>query len=313
MFRVEKISSFDLPELRPYATMKRPLAHETQGIFVAEGVKVVRRLLESHFAVASVVLPEKWLVDFRPLLQARPEQITVYLAEKKFLESLVGFSMFQGVLAVGKIPPPVSLDDILRKSPAPRLLVAVDALTNAENLGALVRNCVAFGVQALIVGETSSSPYLRRAVRNSMGTVFLLPVIELAKLGLRHRFKTKPHATKLTLAECLKQLRVRGIRCIAAHPHIESWSSSFSLSPITPASAQDRLRPGLQRKTILQANFTSDCCIVFGSEGNGISASVLEACDEAVAIPMPPTVDSLNVGAAAAVFLYEVNRQRKKF
>jgi tRNA C32,U32 (ribose-2'-O)-methylase TrmJ len=39
---------------------------------------------------------------------------------------------------------------------------------------------------------------------------------------------------------------------------------------------------------------------------------VLEACDEAVAIPMPPTVDSLNVGAAAAVFLYEVNRQRKK-
>ena len=89
--------------------------------------------------------------------------------------------MFQGVLAVGKIPPPASLDDILSKSPKPRLLVAVDALTSAENLGALVRNCVAFGVQALIVGETSSSPFLRRAVRNSMGTIFQLPVIELAK------------------------------------------------------------------------------------------------------------------------------------
>ena len=288
MFRVENISSFDLPELRPYATMKRPLAHETQGIFVAEGVKVVRRLLESHFTVASVVLPEKWLDDFRPLLQTRPEQITVYLAEKKFLETLVGFSMFQGVLAVGKIPLPVSLDKILRNSPAPRLFVAVDALTNAENLGALVRNCVAFGVQALIVGETSSSPFLRRAVRNSMGTIFQLPVIELAKLGLRHRFKTKPHATRLTLAECLKELRARGIRCIAAHPHTD-------------------------KKVLSQADFTGDCCIVFGSEGDGISASVLEACDEAVAIPMPPTVDSLNVGAAAAVFLYEVNRQRKKF
>jgi tRNA G18 (ribose-2'-O)-methylase SpoU len=33
-------------------------------------------------------------------------------------------------------------------------------------------------------------------------------------------------------------------------------------------------------------------------------------CDEHVAIPMPATVDSLNVGSAAAVFLYEVNRQR---
>jgi len=287
MFRVEKASSFESPELQPYATMRRALEHDKQGIFVAEGTKVVRRLLESHFAVASVVLPEKWLDDFRPLLEARPEPITVYLAEKKFLESLVGFSMFQGVLAVGKIPPPVSLDDIVHDSPGPRLFVAVDALTNAENLGALVRNCVAFGVQALIVGETSSSPFLRRAVRNSMGTIFQLPVIELAKLGLRHRFKTKPHTTDLTLPECLKELRARGVRCIAAHPHTD-------------------------KKVLSQADFTRDCCIVFGSEGDGISKPVLEACDEAVAIPMPPAVDSLNVGAAAAVFLYEVARQRGK-
>jgi len=37
---------------------------------------------------------------------------------------------------------------------------------------------------------------------------------------------------------------------------------------------------------------------------------VLAACDKAVAIPMANEVDSLNVSAAAAVFLYEVNRQR---
>ncbi|HLP78105.1 MAG TPA: TrmH family RNA methyltransferase [Candidatus Paceibacterota bacterium] len=52
--------------------------------------------------------------------------------------------------------------------------------------------------------------------------------------------------------------------------------------------------------------------MVFGSEGHGISPEVLSACDEAVAIPMPPEVDSLNVNAAAAVFLYEVNRQRSR-
>jgi tRNA G18 (ribose-2'-O)-methylase SpoU len=284
---IQKIDSFDAPELQPYATMRRPLEHERQGIFVAEGVKVVKRLLESRFTVLSVVLPEKWLDDFRPLLEARSETVTVYLAEKKLLETLTGFSMFQGVLAVGKIPPPVSLDDILSKSQKPLLLVAIDALANAENLGALVRNCVAFGVQALLVGETSSSPFLRRAVRNSMGTILQLPVIELAKLGQRHQFTTKPHITKLTLVECLKGLRAHGIRCIAAHPHASG-------------------------KTLAQADFRGDCCLVFGSEGDGISAPVLEACDEAVAIPMPPTMDSLNVGAAAAVFLYEVNRQRKK-
>ena len=283
MFRVEKISSFDLPELQPYATMKRPLEHERQGIFVAEGVKVVRRLLESHFAVASIVLPEKWLNEFRLLIEARPEPITVYLAEKKFLEGLVGFSMFQGVLAVGKIPPPVSLGDILQNSPQPRLFVAVDALTNAENLGALVRNCVAFGVQALLVGETSSSPFLRRAVRNSMGTIFQLPILEF---NLR-RDELCESQKSGTLAQALHDLHARGVRCIAAHPHTD-------------------------RKFLSQADFSGDCCLVFGSEGYGISATVLEACDEAVAIPMPPTVDSLNVGAAAAVFLYEAARQREK-
>jgi tRNA G18 (ribose-2'-O)-methylase SpoU len=294
MFRVEKITSFDSPELQPYATMRRPLEQERQGIFVAEGTKVVRRLLESKFTVVSVVLPEKWLDNFRPLLEARPEPIAIYLAEKKFLETLVGFSMFQGVLAVGKIPAPVSLQEILQNSPKPHLLAAVDALTNAENLGALARNCVAFGVRALIVGETSSSPFLRRAVRNSMGTIFQLPVVELRqKRGPHESTKElrsrgiQPAEKNPTLAETLRELRSSGVRCIAAHPHTD-------------------------KKLVFQADFSGDCCLVFGSEGEGISASVLAACDEAVAIPMPPVVDSLNVGAAAAVFLYEVARQRNK-
>src|SRR5207248_2349206 len=115
--------------------------------------------------------------NFRPLLEARPELITVYLGEKKLLESMVGFEMFQGVLAVGKIPPAISLAEILNAQSKPLLLAAVDEVANAENLGSLVRNCVAFGVHALIVGETSSSPFLRRAVRNSMGTIFQLPVV----------------------------------------------------------------------------------------------------------------------------------------
>jgi tRNA G18 (ribose-2'-O)-methylase SpoU len=276
MLRVQKISSFDAPELQPYATMRRPVEHEVQGIFVAEGEKVVRRLLESHFTVISAVFSEQWLGDFRPLIEARSEKISVYLAEKKWLETLTGFSMFQGVLAVGKIPAPVSLEDVLQKSPKPRLFAAVDGLTNSENLGALVRNCAAFNVHALLVGETSSSPFLRRAVRNSMGAIFQLPAVEIGK----------GNAWGRTLPQTLRTLRESGVHCIAAHPR--------------------------GKKYLPQADFTRDCCLVFGSEGEGISKAVLESCDEAVSIPMPEKIDSLNVGAAAAVFLYEVNRQRKK-
>jgi tRNA G18 (ribose-2'-O)-methylase SpoU len=270
MFRIHQIAALDLPELQPYRTMRRSLEQHEQGIFVAEGEKVVRRLLESDFTVLSVLLPDKWLAAFQPLIEARPEkEIPVYIVtEKGVLEQLVGFSMFQGVLAVGKIPARLSLPQVLERCLKPCLLTAVEGLTNAENLGALVRNCAAFHVQALIVGETSGSPYLRRAVRNSMGTIFQLPVVETSNL-----------------VETLRQARAQGIRCIAAHPHA-------------------------QGRTLRQATFTGDCCIVFGSEGYGITPTLLEVCDEAVSIPMPPKVDSLNVGSAAAVFLYEANRQR---
>jgi len=270
MFHVQKIESLDLPELAPYRTMRQSQDHWQHGIFVAEGEKVVRRLLESNFIVVSVLLPEKWLREHEALLRARPEDVRVFIADKKLLETLVGFSMFQGVLAVGKIPKRVSLAEILKRSPSPRLFAAVDGLNNAENLGALVRNCAAFGVHALIVGETSSSPFLRRSVRNSMGTIFQLPVVETP-----------------SLIQTLRELRDHDIRCIAAHPHVEG-------------------------KILSRARFTGDCCILFGSEGHGISPAALEICDEAVAIPMPPTIDSLNVGAAAAVFLYEAARQRGK-
>jgi len=268
MFQVHPITALDTPELQPYATLRRTLEHARQGIFVAEGEKVVRRLLHSRFTVVSLLVDDRWLAEFRPLLEARPEPIVVHLAKKELLETLVGFELFQGALAVGKIPPAADLDTVLAGAPPPRLLVAVDQIGNAENLGTLVRNCVAFGAQALLVGETSGSPFLRRAVRNSMGAIFDLPVVESAHL-----------------AHSLRDLRTRGIRCLAAHPAATG-------------------------KTLAQADFSGDCCVIFGNEGHGISPQILAACDEAVAIPMPPTVDSLNVAAAAAVFLYEATRQR---
>ncbi len=270
LLRVRKIESLDPPELQPYRTMRRQLAHREAGIFIAEGEKVVRRLLQSRFRVESVLLPPKWLEDLRPLLEARAPELTAYVAEKEVLERLTGFSMYQGLLALGKVPPAVSLQAMLAGGEKPLLLAAADGLSSAENLGVLVRNCAAFGAAGLLVGETCASPYLRRAVRSSMGAVFDLPILESREL-----------------VQCLAELKAKGIRCIAAHPHA-------------------------RMSTLSSGQFGADCCIVFGSEGYGISAAVLQMCDEAAAIPMPPKVDSLNVGSASAVFLYEANRQRGK-
>ena len=89
------------------------------------------------------------------------------------------------------------------------------------------------------------------------------------------------------LSKTLDELKQRGVRCIGAHPHARADMPS-------------------------RADFRGRCCIVFGSEGHGLSPAALEKCDELIAIPMADGIDSLNVASAAAVFFYEANRQRGK-
>jgi tRNA G18 (ribose-2'-O)-methylase SpoU len=269
VLRVRNIESLELPELAPYRTMRQQADHYQQRLFVAEGEKVVRRLLGSDLEILSLLMPAEHLPVLRPLLETRPEVVEVYLGDKPLLETLTGFSMYQGLLACARIPPPAELDVAFALAQRPRFLVAMDALANAENLGAVVRNAAAFGVHAMIVGETCAHPYLRRAVRASMGTIFDMLVTET-----------------VSLPGALRELRRRGVRCVAADPHHEG-----------------RFLP--------LASLATDCCIVLGSEGTGLSAAVRQACDECVAVPMQGGVDSLNVGAAAAVFFYEVWRQRQ--
>jgi tRNA G18 (ribose-2'-O)-methylase SpoU len=266
---IRPVETLEDPYLQPYRTLRRPLEHQREGIFVAEGEKVVRRLLESTTDVVSLLLTPEWFEIYRLTLEGRAVDAHVFVAPKPVVESIVGFHLHQGIMAVARIPKPVPLAGVLEQSRQPRLLVAVDGLTNSENLGVLVRNCAAFGVDALLVGETSSSPYLRRAVRNSMGTVFRLPVVQLTDLvAAIHELRSAHH-----------------VRVLAAHPHAD-------------------------KNIVHVPRFGVDCCLVFGSEGEGVSAEVLAACDESVAIPMKAGVDSLNVASASAVFLYEVQRQR---
>src|SRR3954469_19508060 len=104
MFSVRKIDSLDLPELQPYRTMRRQLEQRASGIFVAEGEKVVMRLLESQLSAVSLLLPEPCVSRLEPLLNSRPEHIELFVADKRVLEGLTGFSMYQGVLGVGKVP-----------------------------------------------------------------------------------------------------------------------------------------------------------------------------------------------------------------
>jgi 23S rRNA (guanosine2251-2'-O)-methyltransferase len=63
-------------------------------------------------------------------------------------------------------------------------------------------------------------------------------------------------------------------------------------------------------QTMWQVDLSGGVAIVFGAEGKGVRPLVRRTCDSAVAIPLAPGVESLNVSVAAAVLLYETRRQR---
>jgi tRNA G18 (ribose-2'-O)-methylase SpoU len=203
---IQPVQSLDAPELSLYLTLKRVEEHERAGVLVAANIKTVKRLLASRYTVVSALVTPAWLEKLEPPLRARPEtELPVYIAAPKLLETITGYQMHQGALAVAKIPPLPDFETLLKNAPRPLLLAAVEGLASAENLGAIVRNCAAFGAHFLIVGETCGSPFQRRAVASSMGTIFEQPVVRADNL-----------------AETLATLRARGVRCLAAHPRADA-------------------------------------------------------------------------------------------
>jgi TrmH family RNA methyltransferase len=65
-------------------------------------------------------------------------------------------------------------------------------------------------------------------------------------------------------------------------------------------------------KTHFELDLIKPTAVLVGQEGAGLPEDILNTVDHRVHIPMAETIDSLNVATSAAVFLYEVMRQRMK-
>lgn len=261
---MQRITDIHDSRIRHYRSLHAtPDNHIHDRVFIAEGEKVVRTLLESPLDVLSVFALPSYYERIAPLVQARRIPAEHMLtADKDVMNEIVGFRLHQGIMAMGKQPLEPELRDL-----APPIVV-LDGIVNSENVGAILRNCAAFGVRSLIVGGGGSSPYLRRAVRASMGTVCSLHIYTSDDL---------PY----TLSELQQQY---GIAVVAA----ENTPTAVPL----PAFS-----------------FPSRCALVFGSEGTGISPAVLAQCHAVLAIPLVPTVPSINVASASAVFLHALATQ----
>jgi len=187
--------------LDPYRRLKQTNETARRGLFIAEGDKLVRRLLESPLAVESVLLGRSYVESFAELL--RPDVTTLVVSDES-VEALVGFNFHRGVLACGRRPaPPPTLADLFSvpSSNCATLVVCPD-VQDPENLGAIVRLAAGFGTAGLVLGPACADPFSRRVQRVSMGTVYRLPIVPcpgiVAALGeLRTRYGVESWATVL--------------------------------------------------------------------------------------------------------------------
>lgn len=196
MMAVIRVDDPDDPRLLAYRQLKDRHLAEQQGLFIAEGEQLVRRLLASpRIETRSVLVAEHRAAG---LLPAVPRGVPVYVMPESRLSSVLGYAFHRGMLACGVRPAMHRLDDLL---PA-RTLVVCPHLQDVENLGVIIRTAAALGMDGVIVGERGADPFMRRCVRVSMGSVFTMPIVQSPWLEhdlirLRDEFDTQIVATVL--------------------------------------------------------------------------------------------------------------------
>lgn len=169
-----EIVDIDDPRVSFYKSLRyTPPSHLKANVFIAEGEKVVLRLLRSALKIHSIFAILEFYERYKYLIDEKmvPEDHR-YFASKKLMEEIVGFHLHSGIMAIGHKPANVELSELSN------CIVALNKVNNSENVGQIARICRAFSVDSLLVDEFSTSPFLRRAVRVSMGNVFYLKVRE---------------------------------------------------------------------------------------------------------------------------------------
>jgi tRNA G18 (ribose-2'-O)-methylase SpoU len=180
MGAVRRVAGADDPQLRDYVGLTdmalRTRREPAEGLFVAEGEKVIRRALEAGYRMRSMLLEEKWLPQLADVVER--VDAPVHLAPLDVLEQVTGYSVHRGALAAMERRP---LPDPSALIAGARRVVVLEDITNHTNVGAVFRAAAGLGVDAVLVTPRCADPLYRRSVKVSMGAVFAVPWTRLER------------------------------------------------------------------------------------------------------------------------------------
>ncbi|HEX6404167.1 MAG TPA: RNA methyltransferase [Pseudonocardiaceae bacterium] len=178
MGEIVEVRDADDPRLADFRDLtladRRPDRPGGRGLVIAEGVTVVRRLLDSPYPPRAVFGVPAKISQLAGDVAGAP----CYAGSAELMAQVVGFHLNRGVLATADRAPVPLVPELVARS---QHLAVLEGINDHENLGALFRNAAAFGVDAVLLGPGCADPLYRRSVRVSMGHVLRVRFAPLSR------------------------------------------------------------------------------------------------------------------------------------
>ena len=261
------IASADDPRIALFRHVREPELVRSHGMFVAEGRLVVERVLaDPRFEVVSLLVNDAAHAALAPALERSPEDVVTLRCDSSLLEAITGFDVHRGCLALVRRPTPIGWRDAVRST---SLIVVLEDVANADNVGGVFRNAAAFDAGAVLLSPGCCDPLYRKAIRTSMAMTLRVPYARLEPWP-----------------DMLDDLRAEGFMLAA----LSLREPSVSLRSFTSSPRAERV------------------ALLVGAEGSGLSDAVERRADARVRIPISDGVDSLNLAVATGIALSHLAR-----
>lgn len=144
-----------------------------KGVFIAESPKVIRVALEAGYEPVALLCERKHIEgDAADIVARCGDSVPVYTGDRDLLGTLTGYTLTRGVLCAMRRPQAPTVGAVLNEA---RRVVVIDGVVDTTNIGVIFRSAAALGIDAVLLTPSSCDPFNRRAVRVSMGSVFLVP------------------------------------------------------------------------------------------------------------------------------------------
>ena len=171
-----EISSLHEPGIEVFSTLTeaqlRMELEPEKGLFIAESPKVIRVALDAGWEATALLCERKHLTGDAQDIVERVGDIPIYTGNREVLTQLTGYTLTRGVLCAMRRRPMPPVAEVVKGA---RRIVVIEAVTDTTNIGAIFRSAAALGIDAVLLTRDTCDPLNRRAVRVSMGSVFLVP------------------------------------------------------------------------------------------------------------------------------------------